>query len=152
MFFVLFASAHGQKRDKEAFTLMRKITKYDAEGLKYVSITKKDSIALKTCYYTRKGDSIDSFSWKINEKTINMFWISLGSTSSKLPDKPSIKTRGEFPALEKVPVPLIFTEAPAPGLPEFCNTLKPGASPANACAVLVTGLLANSLADTSCDV
>ena len=56
MFFVLFASAHGQKRDKEAFTLMRKITKYDAEGLKYVSITKKDSIALKTCYYTRKGD------------------------------------------------------------------------------------------------
>lgn len=71
MFFVLFASAHGQKRDKEAFTLMRKITKYDAEGLKYVSITKKDSIALKTCYYTRKGDSIDSFSWKINEKTIN---------------------------------------------------------------------------------
>lgn len=77
-----------------------------------------------------------------------MFWISLGSTSSKLPDKPSIKTRGEFPALEKVPVPLIFTEAPAPGLPEFCNTLKPGASPANACAVLVTGLLANSLADT----
>lgn len=41
MFFVLFASAHGQKRDKEAFALMRKITKYDAEGLKYVSITKR---------------------------------------------------------------------------------------------------------------
>ena len=71
IFFVLFVSAHSQERDKEAFTLMRKITKYDAEGLKYVSITKKDCIALKTCYYTRKGDSIDSFSWKINEKTIN---------------------------------------------------------------------------------
>ena len=71
IFFVLFVSAHSQKRDKEAFTLMRKITKYDAEGLKYVSITKKDCIALKTCYYTRKGDSIDSFCWKINEKTIN---------------------------------------------------------------------------------
>ena len=68
IFFVLFVSAHSQERDKEAFTLMRKITKYDAEGLKYVSITKKDCIALKTCYYTRKGDSIDSFNWKINEK------------------------------------------------------------------------------------
>ena len=71
IFFVLFVSAHSQERDKEAFTLMRKITKYDAEGLKYVSITKKDCIALKICYYTRKGDSIDRFSWKINEKTIN---------------------------------------------------------------------------------
>lgn len=65
MFFVLFASAHGQKRDKEAFTLMRKITKYDAEGLKYVSITKKDSIALKTCYYTRKGDFESYYSMRV---------------------------------------------------------------------------------------
>ena len=78
-----------------------------------------------------------------------MFCISLGSTSSRLPDKPSIKTNGAVPALENVPVPLILTEAPAPGRPEFCSTLKPGARPANACAVLVTGLFANSLAVTA---
>lgn len=40
MFFVLFASAHGQKRDKEAFTLMRKITKYDAEGRNMLALQK----------------------------------------------------------------------------------------------------------------
>ena len=71
-----------------------------------------------------------------------------GSTSSILPESPSISTSGSVPALEKVPVPRIFTLALAPGRPEFCSTLKPGARPAYACAVLVTGLLASSSAVT----
>ncbi len=73
--------------------------------------------------------------------------MSLGSISSIFPDKPSINTNGSVPALEKVPVPRILTVAPVPGRPEVCKTLSPGAKPANACAVLITGLLAKSSAD-----
>lgn len=69
--FISFASANGKKLITNYSDSIMNIIKYDVEGIKYLEIKKANHTMTTICYYTRNGQKIENFYWKINVKTIN---------------------------------------------------------------------------------